>query len=365
MLANGMQIKGHQTEVWKPSPRFYNLPFPGSLKKWLGYIDQFIIFPFEVKRRLKKKDSSIFVFTDNALGMWVPMVAHKAHVIHCHDFLALHSAMGKITENKVSWTGRKYQNLIKKGLVKGMNFISVSHKTRDDLHKMLVAEPKVSEVVYNGLNKIYKPMDSVALRVELTKEFNIEMNNGFLMHLGGNLWYKNRKGVVEIYIAWRKLTGLELPLILIGEKVSDDIDALILNSGYKEDIHVLSGLNDHSVHRFYACASLFLFPSLEEGFGWPIAEAMACGCPVMTTNEAPMNEVGAVAAYYIPRRPVVEAKAEEWSLNAASLVERVLQLPVADYQNKKNEGLQNVRRFDLETNLDKMEAIYQKIYSEG
>ncbi len=70
MLTNGMTTRGHTIEVWTAQPKFFNIPAPGSLKKWLGYIDQFVVFPKEVKRKLKScpKDT-LFIFTDHALGM--------------------------------------------------------------------------------------------------------------------------------------------------------------------------------------------------------------------------------------------------------------------------------------------------------
>jgi glycosyltransferase involved in cell wall biosynthesis len=75
------------------------------------------------------------------------------------------------------------------------------------------------------------------------------------------------------------------------------------SSPYKADIHWLSGIDDEHVAHAYSGAAVFLFPSLGEGFGWPIAEAMASGCPVVTTDEAPMTEVAGEAGFLIPRRP--------------------------------------------------------------
>src|SRR5690348_5527580 len=75
MLQKGMQERGHTVEIWAPQPHFYQLKVPTSLKKWLGYIDQYILFPKQVKRRLKECPAeTLFVFADQALGPWIPLV---------------------------------------------------------------------------------------------------------------------------------------------------------------------------------------------------------------------------------------------------------------------------------------------------
>ncbi len=358
-----MEKRGHQFEIWAPKARFFNLPFPKAFKKWMGYIDQFILFPMEVKKRMKLTNDAIFVFSDNALGPWVPLVAARPHVIHCHDFMAQNSGLGNIAENKVSWTGRKYQAYIRKGYSKGKNFISVSQKTKVDLHKILNKTPQISEVVYNGLNPIFKPLDSDESRIKLSKKFNIDLNAGYIMHLGGNVWYKNRIGVVELYNAWRNLNRVKLPLLLIGEPGDFELNSILQDTIYKEDIFILSGVDDQTIHKSYSGASLFLFPSLEEGFGWPIAEAMACGCPVITTGEAPMNEVGGDAAIYIPKKPVDNDKVKYWAAEAAIIIENVLTLSGHQRKDIVESGIKNIDKFDLEKSMDKVEGIYQKILS--
>ena len=134
MLADNLGIKGHEVTVYSPKAYFFNLPCPVFFKKWLGYIDQFLIFPAMVKRRIRKNSETIYVFTDHALGMWVPIVQHLPNVVICHDFLAQRSANGEISQNPTGLPGRIYQNLIRKGYSIADNFISVSNKTRDDLH---------------------------------------------------------------------------------------------------------------------------------------------------------------------------------------------------------------------------------------
>lgn len=159
MIVEGMLARGHSVDVWTATPMFYNLPLPRRFKKWLGYLDQFLIFPFQVKMRLKKQTSdTLFVFADQALGPWVPLVAHRPHVIHVHDFMALRSALGEFIQNPTGWSGKQYQAMIRRGFGYGENFISVSKKTESDLRRFLPDEPPRSEVVYNGLNYPFSPM---------------------------------------------------------------------------------------------------------------------------------------------------------------------------------------------------------------
>lgn len=362
MLAEGMVKRGHNVEIWTPKPFFYSIFANSRSKKWLGYIDQFVKFPIEIRLLLKDSPSeTLYVFTDNGLGPWVPMVSHLPHVIHCHDFLAQYSAKGLILENSVTWMGRLYQSYIHRGYTKGKNFISVSKKTKEDLHHFLPSSATFSEVVYNGLYQDFYPSDKKIVRRKLSTTLGINLNNGYLLHVGGNEWYKNRSGVIEIYDVWRKTTNVTLPLILIGPTPDDIIVERFCASPFKENIYFKSNIEDGLVRQAYAGATVFLFPSLAEGFGWPIAEAMASGCPVITTDEAPMTEVGKDAAFYIPRRPQDKNNATKWANLGAQMLNTILNMPSSDLTNYIDKALLNSKRFERESAMDKIEAIYKKI----
>jgi len=362
MLATGMERHGHLVEIWTPSPWFYRIPVPLKLSKWLGYIDQLIVFPIEVKKRLKKcSPDTLFVITDNGLGPCVPLVADRHHVIHCHDFLAQLSALGKIPVNQVSWTGRLYQAYIRWGYTRGSHFISVSHETRKELHKLLKNPPVFSEVVYNGLNGNFRTQDVNKSRLKLGDLTGLDLTNGYILHVGGNEWYKNRQGVIEIYNAWRKLSRKQLPLLLIGNAPSLHLMKAHAESPFKNDIHWLSNINDDSLQKAYAGAEVLLFPSIAEGFGWPIAEAMACGCPAITTRKAPMTEVAGEAGFFIPIYPAEEGGIAHWSLEAANVVEEVLSLSPDNRERQIQLGLRNARRFDQEQTITHIEKIYTSI----
>jgi glycosyltransferase involved in cell wall biosynthesis len=361
MVAAGMRERGHDVQMWSPKALFFCIPLKGIFKKWLGYMDQYLVFPLEVKSKLRhaSKDT-LFVFTDQALGPWVPLVKNRPHIVHCHDFLALHSALGTIPENQTSATGKIYQNFIRRGFSKAKNFISISKKTQQDLHLLHQGNIETSVVCYNGLNRHFKPLNVDLSRSILGNELKMNLTAGYVLHVGGNQYYKNRKGVIEIYTAWRSTSVVQLPLLLIGAAPSDELVAVYQNSLFKKDIHFIKGLTDAFINEAYSGASCLLFPSLDEGFGWPIAEAMASGCPVITTDAAPMTEVAGGAGFFlIPKRPFDELQIKDWALNASNQLSKIIHLSEEERKVYLDTGFDSVKRFDINTTLDKIEECYQ------
>lgn len=362
MLSEGMNRRGHQTEIVKPNPQFFDMPVPTGMRKWMGYIDQYVMFPRQVKSWLRtSQQDTLFVFTDHALGPWVPLVKDRPHIIHCHDFLAQRSALGEIPEHSTKLSGRLYQAFIRRGYAQGKNFVSVSHKTKGDLHRFLSLPPTLSEVIYNGLNQSFSPENPDKARRTLAEKTGIDLSAGYLLHVGGNEWYKNRLGVIEIYNAWRLAGGPKIPLLLVGKTPNHEIMQMYCQSPFKNEIHFLSGLEDEFVRFAYTGASVFLFPSLAEGFGWPIAEAMASGCPVITTDEAPMTEVGGDAAFYIPKKPLESASVASWAMKGAKAVDDIFALPPPKRKCLMDSSITNAKRFDPDVALDKIEEIYKSV----
>jgi len=365
MLAEGMKDRGHKIQIWSPTDAFSKNFKTSFFRKWFGYVDQYIIFPRQIKKKLKAvKTDTLFVFTDHALGPWIPLIANKPHVIHCHDFLAQKSAVNEIKENQTSWTGKQYQNLIRKGYSEGENFISVSNKTKEDLHRFLNKEPAISEVVYNGLNRDFKPGDKQIARLKLGKYLKMDLSSGFLLHVGGNQWYKNRKGVLKIYSEWRNISLNELPLLCIGEKPDDALQQVYHQSKYRSDVHFFSGVNDMMLMEAYTGSTAFLFPSLDEGFGWPIAEAMASGTPVITTNKEPMTEVTGNSGIHVERMPYNFEDQTAWAQESAKLLEELLNYPEEIEKQIIESQLRSTARFEKNKALNDIEIIYKKVLEE-
>jgi glycosyltransferase involved in cell wall biosynthesis len=375
-LVDDMRRRGHEVQIWTPAAAFYRLPVPARLKKWMGYIDQYVVFPVQVKwRLLRQPRATLYVFADHALGPWVPLVAKRPHVVHCHDFLAQDSALGRIPHNPVSQTGRLYQRYIRNGFSQARAFIAISQKTKDDL--MDVVDPSSRcDVVYNGVNPRFKPaVDVPAQRAALSQALGIDLTRGFVMHVGVNTWYKNRQGVLAAYEAWRS-GGTEgsdaagvadasdaVPLLMIGPPPPEGLAALQARMRSAADIHFLSAVSDEQLAALYGAATVFLFPSIAEGFGWPIVEAMASGCPVITTGAAPMTEVAGSAAVLIPVSTVQDTEdpapwTTPWAVRAGAALAQVAGLSAPERQAMVARGLAQARHFDSAKALDRIEAIY-------
>jgi glycosyltransferase involved in cell wall biosynthesis len=111
----------------------------------------------------------------------------------------------------------------------------------------------------------------------------------------------------------------------------------------------LTAVANEDLRALYSTAALLLFPSLEEGFGWPIVEAQACGCPVATSKRSPMNEVAGEAAIYLD--PEDPSSAAATLKNALDRLEGI-----------REASLRNASRFKSGM-IDGYIALYEKVCS--
>ena len=361
MLRSSFEALGHQVKLWAPQARFHRLFAGHPYAKWGGYIDQYLIFPRQVRKALAVEPAdTLFVFADQALGPWMPLVKGRPHVVHVHDLLNLRSALGDGPGHVTSLSGRVYQRYIRRGFRHARHYISVSKKTREDLHKFGGVQAATSEVVYNGLNYPYRPMPSAEALGALRAAGLPAPAEGMLLHVGGGQWYKNKGGLIALYSRYAAETAEPLPLWCIGPKPSAGIARMIQQIPAAGRVQFFQNLDNATLQAAYAHARVFLFPSFAEGFGWPLIEAQACGCPVITTNEPPMNEVAGDAARYIPRLAPT-ADIDVWAAHGAQVLRELLAWSPAERQHVVQRGHDWVKHFDAGTAITRYLEIYQQV----
>jgi glycosyltransferase involved in cell wall biosynthesis len=236
----------------------------------------------------------------------------------------------------------------------------VSKKTRDDLHRFGQVSPLTSDYVYNGLSFPYVPLRREEAKKLLTDAGLVPPEAGMLLNLGGGQWYKNRLGLIAIYARYAAQVAAPLPLWIIGPEPNAAVRAALAKVPPQGRVSFFENLNNRTLQAAYSYARLFLFPSLAEGFGWPIVESLACGCPVITTDEAPMNEIAGSAAHYIPRLQPDE-EVDAWAAQGADLICRLLAQPLPDFETASIAANQLSARFDAEKTIDAYLAIYKNL----
>lgn len=356
LLSDGMAARGHHCRLLTAPVRLGRLARPGSgLAKWLGYLDQFVVFPPILRRALRRlPPRTLVVVVDQALGPWIPMVSRRPHVVHVHDLLALRCSLGEFPQNRLGLTGRLYQRWIQRGFSRARHFLCVSEATRRDLRRLLppaVAAQARLEVLRNPLLPAFQRVDPHRPR------------QPFLLHLGGT-WYKNRGAVLAIFERLAGQQGFEaLRLEIIGPPDAVGEAWLQQRPVLSRRIRRRQGLDAAEIVELYETAQALLFPSIAEGFGWPVLEALACGCPVVTTRLAPMTEVAGEAATYLDPLPVSGDPAPDsaWVERAAAQIAALLRRRPEAQLEARRIGLERLSAFALDPFLDRLEARYRQV----
>lgn len=174
--------------------------------------------------------------------------------------------------------------------------VTVSYSGKKSISRVLNISPDKISVVYNGYNdKIFRPYDKNESQKYLAKKYSI--TKPFIFHLST---HHPNKNVLRIIYAFKLVNPAEYVLVIGGhskiiQKLKKQIYKLNL-----EDKVIFTGyipLSDLPV--FYNAADIFIFPSLHEGFGLPVIEAMACGTPVITSNVYATKEIAEGAAILV------------------------------------------------------------------
>lgn len=349
MLERGLRARGHEVHLLRPPAVLGARVAENSpMFKWLGYADKFLFFRRELRRAASSAD--VVHLCDHSNAMYVPALAQRPHVVTCHDLLAIRSAMGHFPENRVGLTGRIFQRLIARGLRRAQAILCVSAKTRDDLRQYLAIPQERLHLVPNAVHWPYKPLDADACAPLLTS-VGLRPGEPYFLHVGGNHWYKNRGAVIEIFAELRKLPQYAgARLVMAGGAIKPELRAIAQKHGVDDVLFEGAALSQEQLEALYSCALATLFPSLEEGFGWPILEAQSCGCPVVTTNRRPMKEVGGEAAILIdPAEPATAAR------TIADALEDTARIRAA--------GLRNAASYTTDEMLDGCEALYREVIS--
>jgi glycosyltransferase involved in cell wall biosynthesis len=348
MMLDGLTAAGVPAELIQPQPFFGRFRYAGRyVAKWLAYIDKFVLFPLQLRRRLKAPAALVHI-CDHSNGMYAKRIHGVPVVTTCHDLLAVRGALGEQTDCPASLTGKWLQRWIVAGLRAATAVACVSKTTLEDARRLVARRdgtPKL-ELIELGLSYPYQTLPADEARARLARFSALRPDIPFVLHVGSNLRRKNREGVLRIFAGCNEQwNGL---LVFAGEPLSETLRSLARQLGVLDRIVEIPDAASEVLEALYNCATALLFPSRFEGFGWPIIEAQACGCPVICSDRSPLPEVAGDAGLIHP----VE---DEESFSAE--INRLTNPEVRANWSKKS--LSNAQRFSIERMIAEYVSVYR------
>ncbi len=345
-LLTGLAAQGHEVRLLTPEVHLQRIGSPHhGIGKWLGYADKYLLFP----RVLRKASvwADVVHICDQGNAIYLNSLQDFPHLITCHDLLALRASLGEIPGWNTGRSGRVYQGLILRGLKRAGYIICDSEATSRDVQRLIGIDSDQISRIFVSLLQSYQPMPELESAGHL-RELGIPEGR-FFFHIGGNQPYKNRVIVPQIFQAYRRLTkDMECKLVMAGAKLTPEMRKYIAQEGLTEHVFERNDVKADQLRALYSRAVCLIFPSLYEGFGLPVIEAQASGCPVFTSDRPPLTEVGgAGAVYFDPTDPETAAQTIADNLtDRGPMTER---------------GFANVQHFAPEIMLSRYLEVYQSI----
>jgi len=182
--------------------------------------------------------------------------------------------------------------------LKNSDMVIVDSKhTASDLRKFFKFPPNKIKTVYLGINKLYLEDKEPDVKQYLDNKYQIKTD--YILAVGTLEKRKNILRLIKAFISLKQKKKLIHKLVLVGKFKQDSFAILKeLIQGYKDDIIFTGYVDSKDLAYLYFGASIFVYPSIYEGFGLPPLEAMSCGVPVATSNISSMPEILQEACIY-------------------------------------------------------------------
>jgi glycosyltransferase involved in cell wall biosynthesis len=277
-----------------------------------------------------------------------PFLERAKLIVTFHDMTFFTHPQHHFEANRIFCTeqvhlGRRYAARI----------ITVSEHSKKDIIRYLHLPAEKVKVIYEAVDKRFKEIKDNSYLFSRLKKYNLTFP--YILYHGSVEPRKNLKRVIQAFHQFSSKHS-SYHLVISGAKgwLNEEIYQLIDRLKMREKIKVLGYVPEEDVPFLYNGAFLFLFPSLYEGFGLPVLEAMACGVPVVTSNVSSLPEVAGEAAILVnPEK-----------------VEEIVEAMKGIVENKnlrfelKEKSIKQSQKFTLEKMAAETLAVYEEVYHE-
>jgi len=254
--------------------------------------------------------------------LWSPAntgpISYSNQVITLHD-LAVFPHPEWFSTRYAVWK----RTLIPMIAKKSSGIITVSDFSKSIILDNISINPNKIKVIYNGVNdNLFSPANNDELR-EFRNRY--DLHKRYILTLGSIDPRKNLEGILKAWaIFLEENPASEIELLIAGAPNKNFRNKLSLSDIPEKKVKYLGYVDDRDLSTLYSGAELFLYPSLFEGFGLPVLEAMICKTPVLTSNSGALKEISSNSAYLVnPHIPGEIAEGINDILNKKNLAEKL------------------------------------------
>ena len=232
--------------------------------------------------------------------------------------------------------------------------LTVSEASKRDILHFFNVKPEKIVVVYNAIDEHFRATPSEEQVARIRERY--QLDHKFVLYVGNIKPHKNLVRLIEAFSQLRR-THDDLKLLIIGDEISK-LPALrraVHRNKLHKFVRFLGYLKDDTLTVLYRLASVFVFPSLYEGFGLPPLEAMASGTPVVTSNVSSLPEVTGDAAVLV----------DPYDVDSISDgMRRILDDPRLA-EELRIKGLKRAHEFSWERSVEKTQRVYREVAADG
>lgn len=296
--------------------------------------------------RLKKKKVDIF----HGPASLIPFRKESYRVV-----VTIHDLVAFLFSETIPLKYGAYMRFLLRQAVKRANkIISVSYHTRQDLIDILKVPPEKITVIHEAPSPIFHPHDKDQVRKILKERYGITKK--FIYHLGNIEPRKNLINLLEAFSRVCRELGSEYQLVVSGQKgwLVRSLNHFLKTYPVRDQVFFTGYVPVEDLPLFMNGAEIFVFPSLYEGFGLPVLEAMSCGTPVISSNRSSIPEiVGSAAVLIDPTDP-------------AEIADRIVSLLRDDQERRRLSllGIDQAARFSWIDVARKTLEVYRSVKEE-
>jgi glycosyltransferase involved in cell wall biosynthesis len=272
----------------------------------------------------------------------LPPTSAKKKILTVHDL-----SFCRVPETAVPNLKWYLEGAVPRAVKRADLILADSDATREDLVELFGVRANRVQTLYSGVEDFFKPVTDDATLARVRAYY--ALSKPFILSVGT---IEPRKNFARLIEAYAKLPQhKEFDLLIAGGKgwMYDEIYAAPEKFGVAENVVFLGFVPDADLPALYSLCSLFVYPSLYEGFGLPVLEALACGAPTVTSDNSSMPEVAGGAALLVDAR------------DTGALTDAMLR--VLDDENLHADlarrGLEQSKKFSWEASARQLQAAFE------